>query len=123
MEAKTSGRPEKRLDLGALATFVPNKPLPIYNWFYFKEGYSRDLVMLLLDRYAGAKNNLNMSSTSPEASVSVLDPFVGSGTTLLACKERGIDSYGFDVSPLAVLAGRAKTNDYDIGELKAAIKG
>lgn len=101
---------EERLDLGGLATFVPNKALPIYNWFYFKEGFSRDLVMLLLDRYAG-KGNLN-----------VLDVFCGSGTTLLACKERGLDSYGFDVSPLAVLAGRAKTQDYDSGELKRAMR-
>ncbi len=102
---------EKRLDLGGLATFIPNKPLPIYNWFYFKEGFSRDLVMLLLDKYAGKEN------------INVLDPFCGSGTTLVACKERGLDSYGFDVSPLGVLAGRAKTNDYDMEELKCAIRG
>lgn len=109
---------EKRLDLGKLATFVPNKQLPVYNWFYFKEGFARDLVMLLLDKYA----NVNSSSTSAKQSVNVLDPFMGSGTTLLACKEQGIDSYGFDVSPLAVLASRAKTNDYDTEELKKAIK-
>jgi len=102
---------EKRLDLGRLATFVPNKRLPVYNWFYFKEGFARGLVTLLLDRYAAEGSNVN-----------VLDPFMGSGTTLLACKERGLDSYGFDVSPLAVLASRAKTNDYDAAELKQAIK-
>jgi tRNA G10 N-methylase Trm11 len=102
---------EKRLDLGKLATFVPNKQLPIYNWFYFKEGYSRDMVNLLLDRYVPDGSNAN-----------VLDPFMGSGTTLVACKERGLDSYGFDVSPLAVLASRAKTNDYDIEDLKKSIK-
>lgn len=102
---------EERLDLGKLATFAPNKLLPVYSWFYFKEGFSRDLVMLLLDRYAG-KGNVN-----------VLDPFCGSGTTLVACRERGLDSYGFDMSPLAVLASRAKTNDYDLDELKLAIKG
>ena len=102
---------EERLDLGMLATFVPNKQLPVYNWFYFKEGFSRDLVMLLLDRY-GSEGNVN-----------VLDPFVGSGTTLAACRERGLDSYGFDTSPLAILASRAKTNDYNPEELKLAIKG
>ncbi|KKK77517.1 hypothetical protein LCGC14_2852820, partial [marine sediment metagenome] len=50
-------------------------------------------------------------------------PFMGSGSTLVACRERGLDSYGFDVSPLGVLASRAKTNDYDPEELKPAIKG
>ena len=69
------------------------------------------MVNILLDKYVPKGGNAN-----------VLDPFMGSGTTLLACKERGIDCYGFDVSPLAVLASRAKTNDYDIAELKVAIK-
>lgn len=109
----------KRLDLGSLATFVPNKGLPVYNWFYFKEGFARDLVMLMLDRYL---KNLNSSSASAKQGASVLDPFAGSGTTLVACKERGIDSCGFDVSPLAVLASRAKTNDYNADELRLAIK-
>jgi DNA modification methylase len=109
---------EKRLDLGKLATFVPNKQLPVYNWFYFKEGFARDLVNLLLDKYA-SKDGVGSNG---KTSVNVLDPFMGSGTTLVACKERGLDSYGFDVSPLAVLASRAKTNDYDINELKQAIK-
>ena len=95
---------ETRLDLGRLATFVPNKRLPVYNWFYFKEGFARDLVMLILDRYLP----LNSYPTSAKQSVSVLDPFVGSGTTLLACKERGLDSYGFDVSQPMVDALKSK---------------
>lgn len=100
----------EKLEWGKLATFVPNKRLPVYNWFYFKEGFARDLVMLLLDKYAR------------DRSMSVLDPFCGSGSTNLACRERGLDSYGFDVLPLAVLASRAKTNNYDLGELKPAVK-
>ena len=107
-----------------LATFVPNKQLPIYNWFYYKEGFSRDIVMMLLDRHAKVDINLPSGRTKNEcqSSLSVLDPFCGVGTTNLACKERGIDSYGFDVSPLAILAARAKTNDYDTEELKQTIK-
>ncbi|MBM3304048.1 MAG: hypothetical protein FJY76_03045, partial [Candidatus Aenigmarchaeota archaeon] len=107
-----------------LATFVPNKNLPIYNWFYYKEGFSRDLVMMLLDRHAKVDTNLpsGRSKSECQSSLSVLDPFCGVGTTNLACKERGIDSYGFDVSPLAVLASRAKTHDYDAEELKQAVR-
>lgn len=48
----------------------------------------------------------------------VLDPFVGSGTTLLACKERGIDSVGVDAAPLAVFVSQVKTADYDVEALK-----
>jgi hypothetical protein len=40
---------------------------------------------------------------------SVLDPFVGSGTTALECKYLGIDFYGSDLNPLAVLLARTKS--------------
>jgi len=48
----------------------------------------------------------------------VLDPFVGSGTTLLACKELGIDGVGVDVAPLAVFVTQVKIADYNIDELR-----
>ena len=48
----------------------------------------------------------------------VLDPFVGSGTTLLACKEYGIDGVGVDVAPLAVFVTQVKIADYDLEKLK-----
>jgi len=48
----------------------------------------------------------------------ILDPFVGSGTTLLACKELGIDGVGVDVAPLAVFVTQVKIADYDIDELR-----
>lgn len=38
----------------------------------------------------------------------VLDPFVGSGTTALEAKYLGLDFYGSDLNPLAVLLSRAK---------------
>jgi len=52
----------------------------------------------------------------------VLDPFLGSGTTLLACKEFGIDGVGVDVAPLAVFVSQVKIADYDIEELKETAK-
>ncbi len=36
---------EQRLDWRRLVTYVPNKQLPVYNWFKYKEGFSRELVM------------------------------------------------------------------------------
>ena len=48
----------------------------------------------------------------------VLDPFLGSGTTLLACKEVGVDGVGVDVAPLAVFVSQVKIADYDLKELK-----
>ncbi len=95
-----------RPELGEHATFVPNKRLPIYNWFYYKEGFSRDLVFHLIDRF----------HLKPDATV--LDTFCGSGTTLLACKEKAINSIGFDASELAVFASNVKTADYDLDQLR-----
>ncbi|PGM95305.1 DNA methyltransferase [Bacillus cereus] len=39
---------------------------------------------------------------------SVLDPFVGSGTTAVEAKYMGIDFYGSDLNPLAILLSRTK---------------
>jgi SAM-dependent methyltransferase len=94
-----------RTEWGSLATFTPNKSLPVYNWFYFKEGFARDEVLELLRMFSLKKED------------KVLDPFVGSGTTLLGCKERGINSIGTDVLPISIFSSQAKTHEYDISKL------
>ena len=40
----------------------------------------------------------------------VLDPFCGSGTTLVECQTKGIGSFGIDVNPIAALISKVKTN-------------
>ncbi|MCK4714675.1 MAG: hypothetical protein KAT35_03810, partial [Candidatus Aenigmarchaeota archaeon] len=97
---KTEFRVQEKLGWGKLATFVPNKDLPVYNWFYYKEGFSRDLVMELLRMF------------SPGRKEWVLDPFCGAGTTMLACTESGVNSVGFDAHPVSVFASRVKTRAY-----------
>jgi len=39
----------------------------------------------------------------------VLDPFAGSGTTLLEGRLHGVDSIGFDTNPIALLISKVKT--------------
>lgn len=48
----------------------------------------------------------------------VLDPFVGSGTTLVQANELGINSIGSDISIFNVLLSKAKSNSYDIDVLE-----
>ncbi|MEM3411715.1 MAG: DNA methyltransferase [archaeon] len=91
------------LDFKKAVTFIPNKKEPIYNWYYFKEGFSKQLVDYFLEKY------------SPKR---VLDPFCGVGTTLLACKQKEIDGAGLDVSSLAVFVAKVKTANYDINVIK-----
>src|SRR3989344_4676176 len=91
-------------ELAEWVSFVPNKTKPIHNWLYYKEGFSEEFVHWALREF--------------ELQAPVLDPFCGVGTTLLACKKKGVPSIGTDVSPLAVLASQAKTRAYDWKELQ-----
>jgi len=48
----------------------------------------------------------------------ILDPFVGAGTTILAAKEKRIPAAGYDLSPLAVFASKAKIHNYRVDVLE-----
>ncbi|MGP8319271.1 MAG: DNA methyltransferase [Methanosarcinaceae archaeon] len=63
-----------------LVNFSDYKGHPIYRWFKYREGYSTSLIKTLLAR----KKNQTC----------VLDPFCGSGTTLITSNELGFDSVG-----------------------------
>ncbi len=43
----------------------------------------------------------------------MIDPFMGSSTSLLSCMENGLNVYGQDINPLAVLIGKVKTGSLD----------
>lgn len=96
--------------LRLLVTPHQNKNLPIYRWYHFNHSFSRDLVWYLIDKF-----NLDSQST-------VLDPFCGSGTTLLATKEKGISAIGIDILPLSVFISNAKLQKYNVKKIKNKIK-
>lgn len=52
----------------------------------------------------------------------VIDPFCGSGTTLVEANALGIWSLGFDISPFNVLLSRVKTAEYDDERLEHEVK-
>jgi methylase of polypeptide subunit release factors len=100
----------ERENLGRAVTFTDNKSRPIHRWYAFTQGFSAALVAELLAELG----------TSSKAQV--YDPFAGSGTTLLTCKEQGIPSFGAEISPLMCWITRLKTNDWDADELKRALR-
>jgi SAM-dependent methyltransferase len=100
-----------RFEYADLVTFAQNKATPVYNWFYYKEGFSRDLVWKALSELGIPKGSL------------VLDPFCGTGTTLLAAKQAGYRSAGFDVLPLGILVSKVKLEDcYDMEKLECEVR-
>ena len=75
---------KERIDWGSLATYTPNRKEPVYNWLYYKEGFSKQLVMKILDVFGAREGQL------------VLDPFCGSGTTCVAALVTGRHYVGLD---------------------------
>lgn len=111
LEKRYSNHLQVRLDTRRLVTYVPNKKLPVYNWFKFKEGFSRQLVADLVAQFGLTKRDL------------VFDPFAGCGTTLLTCKELGIPAAGIDILPTSVFVAGVKLRDWDdLDELLAAVQ-
>jgi hypothetical protein len=53
----------------------------------------------------------------------VLDPFAGSGTTLVQCLESGYDAVGVDVAAFNCLLMRVKTAEYDPFRLETDLRG
>jgi DNA methylase len=67
------------------------------------------LVEALLDRYV-------------KPGGCVLDPFAGSGTTLVQCLESGYDAVGIDIAAFNCLLMRVKTADYDRFQLETDLR-
>lgn len=75
----------------------------IHNWYRFVLSYPDHLVSDLLNKFDVQPGDI------------VLDPFVGTGTTLVECKRRGINSIGIDANPVTAFASKVKTTwDIDL---------
>lgn len=53
----------------------------------------------------------------------VIDPFMGSATSLVACMEKGLDCYGQDINPLSILIAKTRTGPYYTNYVKGKMSG
>lgn len=79
-----------------------------HDWYRFVLSFPPHLVREYLERFDVDKNDC------------VLDPFCGTGTTIVECKKRGIPSVGVEAHPMSYLASRTKVDwSPDPDELEA----
>ncbi len=78
-------------------TFRSNEQEPIHRWWPYVQGYSAEFVRGVLDAHP-----------MPDGGT-VLDPFAGSGTTLVEGRRAGWRARGTELLAPAVLAARVKT--------------
>jgi len=82
---------------GAINSLL-KEDLPIHGWYRFVLSYPPHLVRQYLSVFGVGRSDL------------LLDPFCGTGTTLVEARKQGIPSVGCDAHPFAALVSRVKTN-------------
>jgi DNA modification methylase len=87
------------------STIQQLEDVTVHNWYRFVLSYPDHLVSQMIDRFGIRQEH------------TVLDPFVGTGTTLVECKKSGINSVGIDANPVTAFASKVKTTwDVDLTE-------
>ncbi len=71
---------------------------PAHEWYRFVLSFPPHLVRDYLDRFNIGKKQY------------VLDPFCGTGTTLVECKKAGVPSFGIEANPMAFFASQVKVD-------------
>src|SRR5882672_928978 len=71
---------------------------PVHDWYRFVLSFPPHLVRQYIDRFSLGGDDF------------LLDPFCGTGTTLVEAKKNGIPSIGCDAHPFAALVSRVKTH-------------
>lgn len=88
-----------------LVNFSKNKDIPYHGWFKYREGFSHTLIKELLERSGIGQNEY------------VLDPFCGSGTTVVEAALNGYSGIGIDINPMSAFISEVKCRSYTDAEV------
>lgn len=87
------------------------KDLSIHQWYRFVLSFPPHLVRHYLEEFGISPGH------------TVLDPFCGTGTTIVECKKNGIQSIGVEANEIAAFAARVKTSwDVDVESFQTEAK-
>lgn len=89
----------------SLVNYATDLKTPIQRWYRYKEGYSIQLMHQLFNEYAVKKGD------------TIIDPFCGSGSTILQAKINNFNAIGFEINPFSAFLAKAKTQHYSSTDL------
>lgn len=89
-----------------LVNFSKNKDIPYHGWFKYREGFSHTLIKELIKR-------CGLQDTEY-----VLDPFCGSGTTVVEAALNGYSGIGIDINPVSAFVSKVKCRSYTDEEIE-----
>lgn len=90
----------------AYGSFRDSLRAPVHRWFTYPAGYSHKLVESKIRQYGLGPGDC------------IADPFLGTGTTSVAARARGVNSIGVEAHPFVFWIAKTKLRpDYDEGAL------
>ena len=96
------GMPSQFADTRASRNQILDDDRPIHDWYRFVLSFPPHLVREYLERFEA------------EDGMVVLDPFCGTGTTMVEAKKQGLESIGIEAVPLSAFAAQTKV-DWSVG--------
>jgi len=84
----------------SLVNYATDLKSPIQRWYRYKEGYSIKLMQQIFNEYKVKKDDI------------IVDPFCGSGSTIIQAKINDLYGIGFEINPFSAFLSKVKTQNY-----------
>ncbi len=88
-----------------------NRGLPVHDWYLMPESYSEPLIAGAIEKFDIGSNDI------------VLDPFSGTGTTVITAVLKGVNGIGLEINPFLCFASRVKLDwNVDLANFATSLK-